>query len=111
CRLHSTRRRKRDCPCGQIDQSHQHQSTAMKGFLALMLFGVVLVLQAAPKPAVSRDENGRLLYEVDERGNRVPDFSTCGYSGGNEQIPDAPVRVVVAPVKGDETARIQKAID
>ena len=47
----------------------------------------------------------------DEHGNRVPDFSTCGYAGGDRPIPDAPVRVVVAPVAGDETARIQKAID
>ena len=46
-----------------------------------------------------------------QHGNRVPDFSTCGYAGGDRQIPDAPVRVVVSPVAGDETARIQKAID
>jgi hypothetical protein len=52
-----------------------------------------------------------LVYDADEHGNRVPDFSTCGYAGGDRQIPDAPVRVVVSPVQGDETARIQKAID
>jgi hypothetical protein len=41
----------------------------------------------------------------------VPDFSHCGYAGGDQPIPNVPVRVVVAPAKGDETARIQKAIE
>ena len=40
-----------------------------------------------------------------------PIFPPAGYAGGDRQIPDAPVRVVVSPVDGDETARIQKAID
>jgi hypothetical protein len=56
-------------------------------------------------------QDGHLVYDADDHGNRVPDFSTCGYAGGDRQIPDAPVRVVVSPVTGDETARIQKAID
>ena len=55
--------------------------------------------------------DGKLVYEADERGNRVPDFSHCGYAGGGVPIPDVPVRVVVAPGKGDGTARIQAAID
>ncbi|HKI69851.1 MAG TPA: pectate lyase, partial [Verrucomicrobiae bacterium] len=37
--------------------------------------------------------------------------SHCGYAGGDQPIPDAPVKVLVSPVKGDEPARIQKAID
>ena len=45
------------------------------------------------------------------RGDRVPDFSHCGYAGGDRPVPDAPVRVVVAPQPGDSTARIQRAID
>lgn len=39
------------------------------------------------------------------------DFSTAGYAANNKQIPTAPVRVTVTPVKGDATARIQQAID
>jgi hypothetical protein len=43
---------------------------------------------------------------------QVPiDFSTAGYAANQKPIPTAPVRVVVAPVKGDETARIQRALD
>ena len=79
----------------------------------LMLFFVVSA-HAAPKklsPIISIAADGRLTYDADEHGNRVPDFSTCGYVGGDRQIPDAPVRVTVSPTAGDETARIQKAID
>jgi len=39
------------------------------------------------------------------------DFSAAGYAGNNRPIPAVPVRVTVAPVKGDETALIQRAID
>jgi hypothetical protein len=55
--------------------------------------------------------DGKLVYDADERGNRIPDFSHCGYAGGEVPILDVPVRVVVAPGKGDGTARIQAAID
>jgi len=39
------------------------------------------------------------------------DFSTCGYAAQARPIPSAPVRVVVSPQPGDNTARIQAAID
>src|SRR5262249_28579773 len=48
---------------------------------------------------------------LDSQGNRIPDFSHCGYAGGDRSIPDAPVRVAVPPGRGDSTERIQKAID
>jgi hypothetical protein len=73
-----------------------------------------LPLHAAPKnqsPVISRGQDGRLVYDADEHGNRVPDFSHCGYAGGDQPIPNAPVRIVVAPASGDSTARIQRAID
>src|SRR5881628_473503 len=81
-------------------------------FVALALY-VPSTLNAAPKnqlPIISL-KDGHLVYDQDQRGNRVPDFSHCGYAGGDRPIPDAPVRVVVSPEKGDSTARIQKAID
>jgi len=39
------------------------------------------------------------------------DFSTAGYASHERPIPDSPVRIVVSPAKGDETVRIQQAID
>ncbi|HTB82264.1 MAG TPA: DUF6298 domain-containing protein [Candidatus Sulfotelmatobacter sp.] len=72
------------------------------------------LLHAAPKklsPVIAINAGGNLVYDADAQGNRVPDFSSAGYAGNDRQIPYAPVRVVVSPVQGDETARIQKAID
>jgi len=54
---------------------------------------------------------GKLQYAADEQGNRVPDFSYCGYKASEQIIPDAPVRVVVPVAKGDATLRIQAALD
>ena len=71
-----------------------------------------LSLQAAEiSPIVSTSSDGKLAYHGDEHGNRVPDFSHCGYAGGDQPIPDVPIRVVVSPGKGDSTMRIQRAID
>jgi hypothetical protein len=86
----------------------------MKTFFLLFILGSTLAAGAAPKklsPVVSLGADGKLIYNMDERGNRVPDFSTCGFAGGDRPIPDVPVRVVVSAISGDETARIQKAID
>jgi hypothetical protein len=47
----------------------------------------------------------------DERGNRIPNFSTVGYAGGEREPPVVPARVLVQPGPGDDTARIQQAID
>ncbi len=56
-------------------------------------------------------EDGRLVYEPDERGNTIPDFSNCGYRGGGVPLPDVPVRVTLEPEEGDDGDRIQAAID
>jgi hypothetical protein len=45
------------------------------------------------------------------KADDFPDFSHSGYGGGGVLIPDVPVRVVVAPGKGDNGPRIQAAID
>ena len=86
----------------------------MKRFFLPVFLGFALATHAAPKklpPIISVGADGHLVYDQDASGNRVPDFSTCGYAGGDQPIPDAPVRVVVSPIAGDETARIQKALD
>jgi hypothetical protein len=91
-------------------------------FARFLKFGISLVLVccslepcvAAPKgqsPIISTSKSDKLVYDADAHGNRVPDYSTCGYAGGDKEIPIAPVRIVVSPIKGDETVQIQKAID
>ena len=54
----------------------------------------------------------RLVYQADEQGNIIPDFSSCGYMGGGVAIPDAAVRVTLKPAAtGDDGERIQAALD
>ena len=56
--------------------------------------------------------DGRLVYVPDEKGNIIPDFSHCGYMGGGVALPDVSVVLTVQPqAEGDDTARLQAAID
>ena len=57
----------------------------------------------------SRDDE--IAYRRDSLGNRIPDFSYCGYMASETPIPYVPVKVVVAAEEGDATRRIQAAID
>ncbi len=60
---------------------------------------------------VVRDAQGRLTYPADTEGNRIPDFSHAGYLGGGVPLPDVPVVQTLSPTAGDNTARLQAAID
>lgn len=55
--------------------------------------------------------DGRLVYSQDEKGNRLPDFSSVGYHSGEKAIPDVPVKITIEPVDGDNTEHIQQALD
>jgi len=55
--------------------------------------------------------DGQLVYPVDDRGNRLPDFSHVGYRNSEQPIPDVPAAITLRPRPGDNTAAIQNAID
>ncbi len=55
--------------------------------------------------------DAKLAYHHDALGNRIPDYSHCGFQAGNAPIPDVQAKVFVTPVPGDATAAIQRAID
>nr|WP_307866622.1 DUF6298 domain-containing protein [Pedobacter sp. ASV19] len=67
-------------------------------------------MEEPPKP-LFKGKDGRLNYTPDEKGNRIPDFSYCGYMSGEQPIPEATVKVVVPVKEGDATLRIQSAIN
>lgn len=68
-------------------------------------------LVGANPPVTLPDSTGNLIYHRDELGNRIPDFSHCGYAGADEEIPEVPVCLEVEPQSGDNGPRIQAAID
>lgn len=55
--------------------------------------------------------DGKLVYVPDSLGNKIPDFSNAGYKGGGVSIPMVAIKATVWPVLGDNSERIQKAID
>ncbi|MBW4889022.1 pectate lyase [Mucilaginibacter sp. HMF5004] len=85
----------------------------------LLAGGLCLYLPAAaqkpkvvkPQPPVTEGKDGRLVYAAAPNGDRIPDFSYCGYMASEKAIPNAPVKVVVPVKKGDATIRIQAALD
>jgi hypothetical protein len=56
-------------------------------------------------------EDGTLTYKKAANGDRVPDFSYCGYQASEVAIPNVKVKIVVPLIDGDATKQIQHAID
>ena len=85
-----------------------------------MAVGVPLSLLAQipqfPVP-VTINPDQSITYNPTSKGDRIPDFSTVGYNYGNSPLPDepggyqVPVLVTLEPGTGDQTDRIQAAID
>lgn len=71
-----------------------------------------------PKPAPGQWQSsrvfyfaGRLTYATDAEGNRIPDYSYAGYRHGEFPIPTARAVLRIASEPGDNTARVQRALD
>jgi hypothetical protein len=82
----------------------------MKHSFALLLWISLLPAQNSSH-WVYFNKGHRLEYRSDPHGNRVLDFSYAGYRAGGVHLPDVPTAIKVAPAAGDNTARIQSAID
>lgn len=83
--------------------------------ICLIAMGAITTATAQKKPKpvspVALNATGKLVYAPDAQGNRIPDFSYCGYMAGEQPIPDVPVRIVVPVITGDATLVIQGALD
>jgi hypothetical protein len=86
---------------------------AAGGALALSAMGAVSASASTiwQSRLVRYDRWGRLAYEQDAEGNRIPDFSHAGYRNGERPIPHVPVVKTIRPIEGDNTAHIQAALD
>lgn len=61
--------------------------------------------------------NGKIAYGKylnrgeTNRDNQIPDFSYAGYKKGGVKLPNAPVKITLYPQSGDNSTRIQEAIN
>jgi len=67
--------------------------------------------KTTPNSPIQISPDGKLTYKVEANGDRVPDFSFCGYMASEIPIPDVAVKVIVPSISGDATLQIQTAID
>ncbi|MEQ9459328.1 MAG: hypothetical protein RIG82_00030 [Phycisphaeraceae bacterium] len=79
--------------------------------LAAALLCPAGITQAAESQWAYPGPDGRLLYHTQPNGDRLPDHSAVGYLSNREPLPSIPTSVTVQPGAGDDTARIQAAID
>ena len=79
--------------------------------IVLVALAAAAALSAQGKSTWVSLDGQTLHYRTDARGNRIMDFSHAGYRGGGVPIPFVRVRRALDPVAGDNTARIQAAID
>lgn len=89
--------------------SYRLRATLLAG-LSLSAFMSVAQKPVRPVPPV-RWEQGKLIYQPDSSGDRIPDFSHAGYMGADADIPMVKALVYVPAKPGDATLRIQSAID
>jgi hypothetical protein len=78
--------------------------------LVVVATAIALSAQATSKWAYLGADH-RLHYGTDARGNRIMDFSHAGYKGGGVRLPIVNVARTLTPAAGDNTARIQAALD
>jgi hypothetical protein len=69
------------------------------------------MLPAQTTSLVRLEPGAVLVYSPNDRGDVLPDFSGVGYANGEVPIPEVPVVHTIAPVPGDNTAHVQRAID
>ncbi|MDR0811444.1 MAG: DUF6298 domain-containing protein [Paludibacter sp.] len=77
-------------------------------FLTVLLFSACF---AAAAQSLKITSGQKIEYIAGERGDRIPDFSYCGYAASEREIPLVAAKVYVTCDGEDATERIQQAID
>ncbi|MDE6692780.1 MAG: pectate lyase, partial [Muribaculaceae bacterium] len=80
-----------------------------KKILGISLAAMACMQASAEFPITVKD--GQIEYLTDARGNRLLDYSTCGYRNSSAPIPDYNNVIFVEWRQGDNSDRIQRAID
>ena len=84
---------------------------AWYSIVAVLLLSQIAEAQDRTKNFIYQSQDGTLAYPTDPRGNRVPDYSHCGFQSGNAALPDVQAMIRVEAIAEDSTERIQQAID
>jgi hypothetical protein len=81
--------------------------------LFLLCLHITQCVEGAESKLVKTMADGRLVMQPwNEQGDRLPDFSFCGYRNGGVKLPDVPTSVTLEPSGAeDESERIQTALD
>jgi hypothetical protein len=79
----------------------------------LLCLHVAQRVEGAESKLVKPMADGSLvMLPWNEQGDRIPDFSYCGYRNGGVKIPEVPTSVTLEPSGAeDESERIQTALD
>ena len=85
--------------------------SCLRIIVALLALRACIACAADSSTPTVRGENGSLVYEAAINGDRVPDFSYCGYKSGVEAPPIIATRCSLSPSGGDDTPLIQAAWD
>lgn len=87
----------------------------MQFFSDLVSFAVVFVGFATAisndAPSITPRSDGGIVRSIASNGDQVPDYSYCGYEASESPIPTVADEILVQPSGGDDTSRIQAAID
>jgi hypothetical protein len=100
---------------GVVTVRSSRRSLRWVGFLAALAAAAAGVVAPEALQARSRwvypGPDGKLVYKTLPTGDRIMDFSHAGYMGGGVALPTVAVAKTIGPSGGDDTARIQAAID
>ena len=78
-------------------------------FLCMVCLGCVASVTA--QSFALQVKKNVITYSQDPKGNRILDFSYCGYKSSEQDIPDFKNIIFVPHIEGDATGIIQRAID
>jgi hypothetical protein len=81
-------------------------------FILLCLHITQRVEGAESKIVKPMADGSLVMFPWNEQGDKIPDFSYCGYRNGGVKLPDVPTLVTLEPSGAeDESGRIQAALD
>ncbi|MFC4400121.1 DUF6298 domain-containing protein [Mariniflexile soesokkakense] len=64
-----------------------------------------------PDSPIHITKERKLEYKIQPNGDRVPDYSYCGYMASESPLPNVPVKLVIEATEADATLLIQSAIN